>query len=136
MIKLNRIRHDVKRLFPKIPQVFSRHPEVAVAYLFGIYARDEEGPLSDVDIAYFFDPKVFNPKDYLDLDLQIDVEISETLHTNEVDCKLLNISSIKFQYNVITKGKLIYCYKYEVKDQYEKYVREVFFKQKGKNDGS
>ncbi len=76
MIKLRRIRHDVKRLFPKIPEVFRRHPEVVAAYLFGSYAKGEAGPLSDVDIAYLFDPKAFNPHDYLDLDLQIDVEIS------------------------------------------------------------
>lgn len=126
MIKSKRIRHDVKKLFPKIPEVFRRHPEVVAAYLFGSYARDEEGPLSDVDIAYLFDPKVFNPKDYLDLDLQIDVELSETLRTDEVDCKLLNKSPIGFQYEVISKGKLIYCCDENIKEEYEKSIIKSF----------
>lgn len=134
MIKLKRIRHDVKRLFPKISEVFRKHPEVAVAYLFGSYARGEEGPLSDVDIAYLFDPKAFKSHDYLDLDLQIDVELSETLHTDEVDCKLLNRAPLEFQYEVITQGQLIYCRDVKLKEHYERSVKEAFFKQQRKND--
>jgi len=39
------------RLLEKLRKIFTRYPEVSVAYLYGSYARGEEGPLSDIDIA-------------------------------------------------------------------------------------
>jgi len=126
MIKFKPIQHDVKKLFPKIPQVLSWYPEVVAAYLFGSYANGQESPLSDVDIAYLFDPRMFNPHDYLDLDLQIDVELSQALQTDEVDCKLLNKAPLEFQYEVITEGKLIYCQDEQLRERYEQAIRQTF----------
>ena len=39
------------RLLEKLRKIFTRYPEVPVAYLYGSYAKGEEGPLSDIDIA-------------------------------------------------------------------------------------
>lgn len=128
MIKLKTIQHDVRRLFPKIAEVLDRHPEVFAAYLFGSYAQGTEGPLSDVDIAYVFDPKAFRQRDHLYLDLQIDAELSQALHTDEVDCKLLNKAPLEFQYEVINHGKLIYCRDEKLKAQYERSVRQALAK--------
>lgn len=126
MIKFKPIQHDVKRRFRKIPEVLSRHPEVIVAYLFGSYAKGEETPLSDIDIAYLFAPKAFRSLDYLALDLQIDVELSQVLQTDEVDCKLLNKAPLEFQYEVVTQGKLIFCRDEKLRESYERSVRLAF----------
>ena len=123
MIKTKPIRHDVRRLIPKLEEVFRRHPEVVAVYLFGSYARREEGPLSDVDIAYLFSS---NAKEDIELDLLLCAEISKTLRTDEADCYLLNKAPLKFQYEVITTGKLIYCRDEGLRKSYEERVKREY----------
>ena len=130
MIKLKRIEHDVRKRFPKIAEVLSKYPEVVVAYVFGSYAKGDVGPLSDVDIAYLFDPTFFEKPDHLKLDLRISAEIAMALGTDEVYCYLLSKAPLPFQHEVITTGKVIYCRDPSLKERYERGVKEAYERRK------
>ena len=46
----------------KLASIFRTHPSALFAYLYGSYAKGEEGPLSDIDIAVFFDKQLARAK--------------------------------------------------------------------------
>ena len=56
---------DRATIIARCVDFFAVEPHVSVAYLFGSYARDQAGPLSDVDIAVPLDDGVAEA-DYLD----------------------------------------------------------------------
>jgi predicted nucleotidyltransferase len=45
-------------IIEQLRALFAPMPEVRFAYLFGSHARDDAGPLSDLDIAVFLSPEV------------------------------------------------------------------------------
>lgn len=105
MIKFSKIKVDVKNYLPDLPALFQKRDEVIAAYLFGSYASDTVGPLSDVDIAVLFDEGSDIDRIYL----KLCVEVSKALHTDEVDLLILNKAPITLKYKVLKEGKLLFC---------------------------
>lgn len=124
MIKFKKLGAEVAERLDHLPQVFSQHPEVVAAYLFGGFAKGEVKPLSDIDIAYLLDPQLSD--NYLDKDLELQVALTRALGTDEVDCYLLNRAPLLFQYEVIRTGKLIYCRDPSAKERYENKVKQAY----------
>ena len=90
----------VKRLKDLFPQT-----QVSLAYLFGSFARNEAGELSDLDLAVLFATK----KDelysaYMDLML----EVQKALATERLDLLLLNSASPSEKFEIIRSGELLY----------------------------
>jgi len=105
MIKLGKIKVDVKNYLPDLPALFQKRDEVIAAYLFGSYARGTVGPLSDVDVAVLFDEGSDTDRIYL----KLCVEVSKALHTDEVDLVILNEAPVTLKYNILKEGKLLFC---------------------------
>lgn len=64
----------------QLKRKLKRYP-LQQAYLFGSHARGAAGPLSDVDIAVLFKPKVNKDK----MESKIFAEISQLLQTDNID---------------------------------------------------
>lgn len=80
---------------------------VSVAFVFGSYAQNKVTPLSDFDIAVFFDKKVSAAK-YFNEELAIAGEIGRLLKINRVDVVNLNkVTSPLLRFNSIIRGKII-----------------------------
>lgn len=79
---------------------------VKVAYLFGSYAKDTYGPLSDIDFAILLSNK--DKENYLEKRLFFINELMKILHKNELDVILLNEASPALRFNIIKSGKLLY----------------------------
>jgi len=75
------------------------HKEVVFAYLHGSYARNEEHPFSDIDIAVYLRENSFDV--YMDL-LGKFPEVGR-----EIDLRVLNDAPPLFKYKVIKEGKLL-----------------------------
>jgi len=87
--------------------LFLKYPEVKLVYFFGSQAKNEAGPLSDYDFAFYLEEK--DKKKLFDLKLDLISNLSQILKTNKIDVVILNeIESPELKYNIIKEGKLIY----------------------------
>jgi len=49
--KVTKDKGHTTRLLERLRRIFTKYPEVLIAYLYGSYAKGKESPLSDIDIA-------------------------------------------------------------------------------------
>ncbi len=68
----------------KLVEFLKKQKYIKLAYLFGSYAKGEEGLLSDVDIAIFLDEKL-NKSERFNLKLKLISKISAILGIKEAD---------------------------------------------------
>lgn len=84
-----------------------RPAPVELAYLFGSEARGRTGPMSDVDVAVYFEPAT-NRSERFDLALKIAGEITDILKRNDVDVVPLNDAPPLLAFNVLKDGKYLF----------------------------
>ncbi|MBL7074319.1 nucleotidyltransferase domain-containing protein [candidate division KSB1 bacterium] len=102
----------------KLTELLAGYP-VETCYLFGSYARDDEGPLSDIDLAVFFDESLDKPK-CSDLRLRLIGEIQRILKTDRLDLVDLNSSPLALHFKAIKEGKILFC-----RDELKRIRKEV-----------
>lgn len=81
-------------------------PAVQAAYLFGSFARERSGPLSDIDIAVLIEPDVPHREEIVG---EIQDTLCRALRTDRIDLVDLNRSSPPLAYRVIRDGKQVFC---------------------------
>lgn len=123
----------------QLAEVFEKQ-KVVLAYLFGSQAKGKTGPLSDVDIAIYFDEKVVLNERF-DLRLEVLGELMDLFKTDEVDLVVLNDAPVLLAHRILKEGILIFSgddkkrLEYEVKavlkyldwkPHLDKYTREIF----------
>ncbi len=98
---------DRKEVIKKIADTLSEFEEVELGYVFGSFY--EGGEFRDIDVAILVSG--FPPAyDSAVLANKIAGELEKVLgHEFEFDVKVLNSSPIYFQYEVIRKGKPVFC---------------------------
>lgn len=119
MIKFKPIDSNLTPYIQLLPGIFSKYQHVVLSYIFGSYAEGKITPLSDIDIAYLFEYSILYQHS-LELELQLESEISHILKTDEVDCICLNKAPIEIQYKIIAGGKKIY-----IKDEAKRTLYEA-----------
>lgn len=92
----------------QLAELFSKHKEVLLVYLFGSQATGKTTPMSDVDIAILFGESLDSAARF-QLRLDLIGKISAILSRDDVDVADLNASSIVLRYQVVKYGKLLYC---------------------------
>lgn len=97
---------DVAAYQPQLNAIFQRRG-VVLAYLFGSQARQEAGPLSDVDVAVLFGADV--PRERWS-DGQIDLmgDLGALFQRNDVDVVVLNRATPLLAHRVVYDGAAIY----------------------------
>ncbi len=81
---------------------------VILAYLFGSEARDESGPLSDVDIAVLFAPNLDKSVRFRHV-LILSNELGVILQRDDVQVVDLQEASPLMRHRVYYDGRLLYC---------------------------
>ena len=89
--------------FAKIDSLLAQNQHVKVAYLFGSCARDDAGPLSDIDIAVLLDGRV-SPFDFR---LRLAAELAQALGSEHFDLVTLNDAPLLLKYEVVRGGRVI-----------------------------
>jgi hypothetical protein len=84
-------------------EVLERRPEVLEAYVFGSFARAEEQPHSDFDVAVYVDPEEMDSSG-LGLDAAIASELMRALRTNRIEVILLNAAPPLLYHRVLRDG--------------------------------
>jgi len=92
-----------EKAFAKIDSLLAQNQHVKVAYLFGSCARDDAGPLSDIDIAVLLDGRV-SPFDFR---LRLAAELAQALGSEHFDLVTLNDAPLLLKYEVVRGGRVI-----------------------------
>ena len=94
----------------RIIETIKKHPKTVAIYIFGSFARGEEKPLSDVDVAVILK----EPDKWDEADIG-------SLYSRKVDVVLFHRLPVYIQYEVLKYGKEVY-----VAD--EEFLGEIRFK--------
>ena len=95
----------------KIPAAVAKIAEdksVIALYTFGSLAESNLRPLSDVDFAVLLSESL-DRQERFSKSIDLIGILNQTLKTDEVDLLILNDDPLRFAYNVLKKGKLVYC---------------------------
>lgn len=88
--------------------LFRTYPFIAAVYLFGSRVREQEGPLSDLDIAILVDERAPSALELLRIELLLAYELQKHLNVPEVDLVTLNRQRLTLQHAILRTGQLIY----------------------------
>jgi len=86
-------------------EVFERHPEIMVAYLFGSRVRGTAGPMSDYDFAL----QLSDENDGFELSSEVGAELSVAFGADAVDVIILNmVRDFVLKKEVVLLGECLY----------------------------
>lgn len=95
---------EVQKKVPEIEAYFRTQP-VDLALLHGSLAKDEMGPLSDLDIAVLFNKKNIKLSDIS----VISNKLSEIFGREDIDLAVLNTASALLKMQVLVNGQVLYA---------------------------
>jgi len=98
---------DVMKRVPAIVEKLSQDEEVIALYAFGSVASGVLKPLSDLDFGVLVSVEL-DRRQRFDKHLELIGVFNETFRTDEVDLVLMNNAPMRFSYNIISKGKLLF----------------------------
>lgn len=96
---------DIDTLTAKLKKALEANNDIAAVYLFGSYGTDFQTEHSDIDLGIIFLPQI---KAGLRKELELEVDLSLALGTDQIDVVNLNKAPIQLRYRAITEGRLIY----------------------------
>ena len=105
-----------------LQEALQNYPQVLFAYLFGSQATGNVTPMSDVDIAVFFDERLSSAEQFR-LRLHLIGILCQALQRNDVELAVLNDEAIVLRYEVLNTGRLIFSRSDEA--QIEFFVRSI-----------
>ncbi len=106
MIKRQPVPADTIERIERLAEHLRRDGLVVAAYLFGSFARGNQGPLSDVDLALLLDPAA-GREDLGRLTLEYVAEITRRLGTDEVSLVVLNDAPLTVRHEVVRTGRVL-----------------------------
>ncbi len=113
---------EIKEALQRLEILFQRK-EIAIAYLFGSYARNEAKTSSDIDIAVLLD---CNDEQLYSSFMDLMLGIYEALGTERFDLIILNDAPLSMKFEIISQGKIIYFRNDKVLNAFEMKVIRSF----------
>ncbi len=103
-----------KEVIVRLRRALENHKSVVFAYLYGSFAREQEHPFSDIDVAVFLRENTLEA--YMDLLSKLP-ELGR-----DIDLRVLNNAPPLFGYKVIKEGKVLVNKKPEL---LQKFIYEI-----------
>jgi hypothetical protein len=103
-------------MIESIKSIFKTHPGIVAAYIFGSRVYGKGRKTSDYDFA------ILNKEQYaLDKQLDLTLKLAQTLDVklDSIDLIELNRAPAELAFEVISKGKLIYCRNDDLRVEFE-----------------
>lgn len=101
----------------ELEKVFRKN-KVVFAYLFGSQANGKTGPMSDIDIAVYFNTKL-NSNQRFNQKFRLMADLSGLLKKEEIDIVALNDAYPLLAHRILKYGRLIYCQDIKQEKNYE-----------------
>ena len=95
-------------------------PEVLAAYLYGSHAEGRASALSDIDLGVLIKDGL-TEEHLWQLEDALAADLRRILRTDKVDLIVLNLAPLRIQYEVITKGEVLYSADDVARAEFESY---------------
>ena len=102
MIRKTPIKHSILKQIPNVENYLKSRKDILFAYLFGSFAKASHGPLSDVDIAVYFDGD-----DLSERTIQILGDLIDILKTDDIDLVILNNAPITLRMKILQNKRIL-----------------------------
>jgi hypothetical protein len=103
----------------KLKNIFASYSVIRVAYLFGSYAKNKEGELSDIDLGVLL---LDNYDKIIKLDIMSDLAENSFC---DVDLVILNEADLLTQFEIVKHNKIIYQDKdFDAANYFSKTIRK------------
>ena len=99
---------DVTDRIPGLVKRLLKDKEIVALYSFGSLATGDLKPLSDLDFGLLVSPNL-GRKQRFDKHLELIGLFNEQFETDEIDLVLMNDAPLRYSYNIIKSGKLLFC---------------------------
>jgi predicted nucleotidyltransferase len=100
-----------QNILDKMPEVINRisgDDAVVALFVFGSAAKAQLKPLSDLDFGILLSTRMNKTKRF-EKQLELIGVFNDTFGTDEIDLVIMNDAPIRFSYNIISKGRLLFC---------------------------
>ena len=101
---------DCLEKLPGVVEAISSYPEVNAFFSYGSLASNKMKPLSDLDFGVLFYDRFDKYKRFKKQSRLLNLMI-DRLGTEEADLVAMSDAPIRFSYNIIQTGKLLFCKK-------------------------
>ena len=120
------MNHIKTKILKLIPEILSKYPVVAFAYLYGSYATGLQHSFSDIDIC-IYTYKIPEDKK-LNIQMEIALEIDEKLkNSTNTEVRFLDDLPLVIKGQIVTEGILIYSIDDDLRADIESYIRKTYF---------
>lgn len=103
-----KLQRDVAKRIPELINQISQVKEIVALYTFGSLSSGELNPLSDLDFGVLVSNKLGQDERF-DKHLELIGLFNKVFETDEIDLILMNDAPMRFSYNIIRSGKLLFC---------------------------
>jgi len=113
-----------------VQYIHSEAPQghLLVVYVFGSFARNQERPKSDIDLAFLVDQASYR-MDAFEATVPVHMIAGKMGMKLDriVDVTILNAASLEMAYEIITTGRLLFESDVELRLQYEIKIKGMYF---------
>lgn len=105
---MSRISYKNTKMIDGLKKFIAKQNYIQLSYLFGSSATGKQGPLSDIDIAFYINPKL-NKKELFKKELLLRAELNNILKTNKlIDVVIMNEAPTTLNFEIIKHGKILF----------------------------
>lgn len=120
---------QLNKKFKNLENLLKNYKVVRLAYVFGSYAKNDVGKLSDIDIAVLLEQGIKKNR-ISKLKLKLIHDISIAIKTNKIDLIIMNNAPLSINHEVIKEGRLIVCKDNSEKNNFETYIMSRYLDMK------
>ncbi|MBM3236624.1 DUF86 domain-containing protein [Candidatus Poribacteria bacterium] len=123
--KLSGVHIDVKGKLPFIEKIAETFDNLLALWLFGSYAKGNQTPLSDIDIAYL-------PVDGLEsscveeLDKKLYNRLSRLFETDDISLVNLRDTPLNLIFSALKEGKVLFCRAPEEVSNFKEHIMNLY----------
>lgn len=122
--KLDRRQKDL--LISEVAALLLGKEPVLFAYLYGSFLGD--GPFRDMDVGVYLDFHSFkNPEEMFQYSLALGAECDLAFSGVTIDLRPLNLAPLPFQFEVVTRGQVLFAKDEERQIEFEVRIRSLYF---------
>ena len=103
-IQINGLSHKLSEAI----NILSGDNDIVCLFAFGSLIQGKLKPLSDLDFAVLLSNRL-NPRERFQKHLDLIGILNDIFKTDEIDLVLMNDAPMRFSYNIIKKGKILFC---------------------------
>ncbi len=104
---MSKLISEIQEAIDEAVEIISKELSISFILLIGSHAKEEQGPMSDIDIAIYIDPQK-HVRNSLTSSLKLGVYLEKKLKREDIDIVVLNDALPTMKFNSINANVILY----------------------------